>query len=397
MLIPGIHRFEHGIGLVNCQHRTFGEKVELCVCHDRRHFDDYIGRGIETCHLEIDPDEVTGISLRIVDHHTAKVERSAAGQYSADATAVSVRCTSQPQVKNAIITGRVIAHHRAHRLVKTQDGTVRPASARTKGDSAVVGDWVQCSQVDENSLRIDQVEPRTAALERIDRRGRSRILASNFDRMVVVSAPAPGIDRLIIDQYLVSAVSTGVTPILLINKSDLLSSDQQAELREEFSCYADCGYEIVMCAAHKRESLAALEQMMSGHSCVFVGQSGVGKSSLIKALVPDLDIAVGDLSRSGLGSHTTVAAYWYEMHNGGAVVDSPGVREFRVDHLAPTDIAAGFREIADASAHCKFNNCSHRHEPDCAVKRDLDAGRIDRLRYQHFISLLNESESAASR
>ncbi|MEM6988118.1 MAG: ribosome small subunit-dependent GTPase A [Pseudomonadota bacterium] len=259
----------------------------------------------------------------------------------------------------------------------------------------MVGDRVLCSRIDDETLCIESVCTRTSALERLDRRGRSRILASNFDTMVIVAAPAPGIDRLIIDQYIVAAESAGVTPVLLVNKIDLLSDAEIDALRGDLSCYARGGYTQLWCSAHNPDTLAPMFAALAKRTCVFVGPSGVGKSSLIQRIVPARDIAVGELSRSGIGSHTTVAAYWYETDNGGAVIDSPGVREFRVDHLPPTEIARGFRELSAASVECKFSDCSHRHEPDCAVKRALETGQIDPLRYANYVALLTDSESVA--
>ncbi|MEM9601841.1 MAG: ribosome small subunit-dependent GTPase A [Pseudomonadota bacterium] len=308
----------------------------------------------------------------------------------------SLRSVAQRQDKHVNVRARVIAHHRAHRLVRTADGGVSAASARTRGDEAVVGDWVACSRIDDNTLCIESVDERRSALQRRDRRGRDRTLASNFDCMVIVSAPTPGIDRLIIDQYLVAASSAGVAPVLVVNKSDLLQGNALTATRAELACYARVDYPLVFCAAHDPATLAPLAARLAAQSCVFVGQSGVGKSSLIQHFVPNRDIAVGALSKAGLGSHTTVAAYWYDTADGGAVIDSPGVREFRVDHLPPRDIARGFREIADAAQGCRFSNCSHRHEPACAVKDAVSTDAIDAQRYANYVSLLTDSETNAS-
>ncbi len=255
----------------------------------------------------------------------------------------------------------------------------------------MVGDRVQCSEADADTVCIESVEPRSSALERLDRRGRSRILASNFDRMIIVSAPTPGIDYLMIDQYLVAAHSARVRPLLVINKSDLLSQDQRRQKEESLACYAQCGYDLLVCSAMEPQSLATLNAAIDGQACVFVGQSGVGKSSLIRHFAPDQEIAVGALSRAGFGSHTTIAAYWYVTESGGAVIDSPGVREFRVDFLPPEQIAAGFLEIAAHARNCRFNDCTHQHEPDCAVKGALASDSISQRRYANFCSLIAES------
>lgn len=293
------------------------------------------------------------------------------------------------------VKARVIAHHRAHRLVKTDSGDMCLANARTRGDTAVVGDNVLCTRVDDNTLCIESVQDRRSVLARTDRRGRNRILASNFDCIVVVTAPKPGIDRLIIDQYLVAAENIGVEPILLINKVDLLTPESENRFRIELECYKTCGCEVVFCSAHTPASLQPFLEILHGRVCIFVGPSGVGKSSLIQHCVPNREVTVGALSRSGLGSHTTVAAYWYETGDSGAVIDSPGVREFRVDHLGATDIARGFRDVYNAAADCKFHNCSHRHEPQCAVKTGVESGEIDATRYSNYLSLLADAEQSA--
>lgn len=289
--------------------------------------------------------------------------------------------------------GRVVAVHRSHWLIQGQDDTLHNATAKYKAGSPVVGDLVRFSAAGGDLVHIDSIEERQSTLQRIDRRGQAKPLAANYTRLVVVCAPAPGIDRLLIDQYLVAADHGGVQPLLVVNKSDLI--EDLASLKPMLDAYLQAGCQSVLTCATRAEGLVELSEQLKGQVAVFVGPSGVGKSSIIQHFVPDRDIRVGALSAAGMGSHTTTASVWYNMEANGAVIDSPGVREFRLDHIPVETVRAGFWEIAELSQGCKFSNCSHRHEPRCAVLTALANKDLDALRYKNYRHLLAEAEEAA--
>ena len=142
------------------------------------------------------------------------------------------------------------------------------------------------------------------------------------------------------------------------------------------------------CCLTTGEGVAALTERLHDHVSILVGQSGVGKSSLLNQLIPDLDVRTGELSRqSGLGRHTTSVTTWFELPGGGAIIDSAGVRQFSLEHIPQADIQAGFVEISDAAQYCKFADCSHQHEPDCAVQQALADKQISTRRFEHFTEM----------
>lgn len=287
--------------------------------------------------------------------------------------------------------GRVVAVHRSHWLIQDRDNALHKATAKYKAGAPVVGDLVSFSDAGGERVHIDAIEPRQSTLQRIDRRGQPKPLAANYTRLVVVCAPAPGIDRLLIDQYLVAADHGGVRPILVINKSDLI--EDMAALDSMLAAYEQARCQTVFTCATRAEGLQQLAELLKGQVAVFVGPSGVGKSSIIQHFVPDREVRVGALSAAGMGSHTTTASVWYELADDSAVIDSPGVREFRLDHIPTETVRAGFLEIANLGQGCKFANCSHRHEPGCAVLAALADNTLDETRYKNYLHLLSEAEA----
>ena len=288
--------------------------------------------------------------------------------------------------------GRVVAVHRSHWLIQDKNDELHKATAKYKAGAPVVGDLVRYSDAGGGSVHIDSIEERQSTLQRIDRRGQPKPLAANYTRLVVVCAPAPGIDRLLIDQYMVAADHGGVRPILVVNKSDLIEDIESLEPMIE--AYREARCQTVLTCATRAEGLKELAELLKGQVAVFVGPSGVGKSSIIQNFVPDRDIRVGALSAAGMGSHTTTASVWYELENDSALIDSPGVREFRLDHIPVETVRAGFFEIAELGQSCKFSNCSHRHEPECAVRAALADKTLDELRYKNYLHLLAEAEAS---
>lgn len=297
-----------------------------------------------------------------------------------------------PPAKHPAPLGRVVAVHRSHWLIQDDQDQLHKATARYKAGAPVVGDRVRFSDASGGRVHIDAIEPRETSLQRIDRRGQPRPLAANYTRLVIVCAPAPGIDRLLIDQYLVAAEHGGVRPILVINKADLI--DDPDSLQPMLAAYRAAQCEHVLTCATEGSGLAPLAERLRGQVAIFVGPSGVGKSSIIQHFVPDRDIRVGALSAAGMGAHTTTAALWYDTPDSGAVIDSPGVREFRLDHIPVETVRRGFVEISELAQGCKFANCSHRHEPACAVLQAVEDNNLDRLRYDNYLELLAAAEAA---
>ncbi len=264
------------------------------------------------------------------------------------------------------------------------------SQARTRGKRLrpVSGDLVVASPLPgEDDWLIERICSRDNALTRPDSRGRREVLAANIDLMAVVVAPEPAPDFYIVDRYLAAARLMPCEAAVVWNKSDLGAAP------EALAVYAALGYPVIECAARDGTNTDALAALIRGRTAILVGQSGVGKSSLINALVGDARQRTGAVSSgSREGRHTTVTASLIRTDDGLAVIDSPGVRDYApsIDDLG--DVGAGFKEIAECSAECRFANCQHRAEPGCAVKAAVEDGRIDARRYDSYRRLRQLTE-----
>ena len=175
-----------------------------------------------------------------------------------------------------------------------------------------------------------------------------------------------------------------------MNKVDLLNEQKDPMLLTTLKTYRDIGYEVVHSSCHQQDGCDALRSYLSDKSSVFVGQSGVGKSSLISQLIPDREIRIGSLSDSDkVGKHTTSHSYLYQLPAGGHIIDSPGIRALHLWHMNPQMIAAGFVEFKPYLNKCKFRNCQHLHEPDCALKQAVEQGKIAAVRLENFHMLIS--------
>lgn len=252
----------------------------------------------------------------------------------------------------------------------------------------VAGDRVQCAAESGGAFRVTALEPRSSALERADHRGRAKPLAANLSHLAIVSAAPPGIDTRLIDEFCVSAWQAGIDALVVINKADLLDVDERSRAEAVLDTYRQVGHPAVMIDAKSDAGLEPLRAELGGRSIALVGASGVGKSSIVKRLLPDLDVRIGAVSRAtGLGAHTTSVTFCYALPGGGTVVDSPGVRRYAVAHIDATDVRAGFREMARLAEQCRFGNCSHVVEPACAVRDAVESGEVAAWRYENYRAL----------
>lgn len=240
---------------------------------------------------------------------------------------------------------------------------------------------------------VEQSLPRYSQMSRPDSKGNLRPVAANIDRIGVVIAAEPLPHDNLIDRYLVAAEHQGIPPFLILNKADLAAATDAARLKERLSLFEGLGYTVLPVSAATGEGMAALRDTISPWTTVLVGQSGVGKSSLINLLHPEAEAAVGELSRLAVkGKHTTTAATLYALPSGGRLIDSPGIREFGLWHLDARGVAEGFIEFRPFIGGCKFRDCLHLSETDCAIVRAAGEGRIQPRRlasYRHIIAELN--------
>ncbi|MCG8043010.1 MAG: ribosome small subunit-dependent GTPase A, partial [Candidatus Thiodiazotropha endolucinida] len=213
-------------------------------------------------------------------------------------------------------------------------------------------------------------------------------LAANISQLVIVLAPKPEPSGYLLDQYLVTAETIKIPPLIAINKIDLLTEETESAFIDQFEIYAGIGYPIINISAKREHGLDTLIDHLKHETSILLGQSGVGKSSLINALLPDHDIETGRLSEAtGLGRHTTSAATCYNLPQGGKLIDSPGVRSFRLTDLSREELEQGFAEFRPYIGQCRFHNCTHGHEPDCAIRAAVERGEIARLRLENFLRL----------
>jgi ribosome biogenesis GTPase len=249
----------------------------------------------------------------------------------------------------------------------------------------VVGDEVLWEATTEQGVVI-QVLPRRTCIEKHDARGKSSPMAANIDQLVIVVSPIPAPQQTTLDRYLVLAAHYHIVPILVFNKVDLLrdnglSNAEKTSFEEVLSVYATLPFHYFRVSTFEPDSLQGLKVALQGQISLVVGQSGVGKSSLIQQLVQDDAIVVGDLSKEGLlGKHTTTVSRWYFLAEGGAIVDSPGVRELKLPLLSRQQLLSYFPECKPYLGACRFRNCAHTEEtPGCAlweaVRQHVISGR----------------------
>lgn len=233
---------------------------------------------------------------------------------------------------------------------------------------------------------------RRSLLSRPDSRGLLRPIAANIDAMLVTIAPLPEPFPFLVDRYLVAADMHGIPAAILCNKTDLLDNNHTS-IERMLHVYRSIGYPVFSVSTKHGTGLADIARFLRDKTAVIVGQSGVGKSSLISALLPGTDISIGELSTAGdKGKHTTTTARLYHLPHGGDLIDSPGIREFTLQHLPAQDLLSHFIDLRDHTEGCKFRDCQHQHEPGCALLAAEQDGKIfpERMAsYRHILASLS--------
>ncbi|HAT24887.1 MAG TPA: ribosome biogenesis GTPase RsgA [Pantoea septica] len=300
--------------------------------------------------------------------------------------------------------GVVISRFGMHADVEDRAGEVHRCNLRRTIRSLVTGDRVVWRPALGGGKGIvEAVHERSSVLTRPDYYDGLKPIAANIDQIIIVSAILPELSLNIIDRYLVASETLGIEPLLVLNKTDLLDDKARAFVDQQMDIYRRIGYRVLMVSSHAKAGLAELEAALTDRISIFAGQSGVGKSSLLNALL-GLDAAVetaivtNDVSDvSGLGQHTTTASRLYHFPHGGDVIDSPGVREFGLWHLEPEQITRGFVEFREFLGGCKFRDCKHGSDPGCAIRAAVEAGQIDISRFDNYHRILESMAQVKTR
>jgi ribosome biogenesis GTPase len=294
------------------------------------------------------------------------------------------------------LEARVVAPFGRHKTVRAADGRLLRARPFGRALAVVCGDAVRCrADPHHDELHVIEVLPRRSALYRANLRGGSEPVVANLDALLVVLAPLPVPDLFVVDRYLAAAASAQIAATLVVNKEEL---GIDAALGAELAAYAAAGYTALRCSAASGAHLdALLAAIPAGAAAALVGQSGVGKSSLVAQLLPGEQVAIGGLVREEEGRHTTTASRLFELPGQRALIDSPGVRDFApaIDRLDARSL--GFVEVERLAPGCRFLDCRHMREPDCAVRAALAAGTLHARRYESYrrLRMLFEKLSAA--
>lgn len=287
-------------------------------------------------------------------------------------------------------SGLIISHHGKTLVVEDLDGKRVRCSARQNIGQPVCGDHVVWQAVNTEEGVVTAIKDRSSLLLRPGFANRIKPVAANISLVCIVIAYEPAPQENLIDRYLVASEYLDITPVIVLNKSDLIEEQALHEWQQRFSIYQQIGYRFLMTSTRQSHGLEELQSRLRDNCSILVGQSGVGKSSLINCLIPDKAARVMELSSQiGQGQHTTSHSELYHLpDNGGDIIDSPGVRDFRLGHLDRQAIEVGFREFRPFLGQCRFSDCRHENEPDCAILAAVRDGAIDARRFESYRNIV---------
>ena len=292
--------------------------------------------------------------------------------------------------------GTVISHYGRQLTIEADDAKHYQCKLRQNLGNITCGDSV-LFQIDESSQKNDgivvAINDRKNLLEKTGFAGKAKPVAANIDKIFIICSIEPEPNQYLIDRYIVAAENLPAKPIVVLNKADLLN-DKNTTIKENIqSIYESIGYEVLLTSVKTGLGIETLKNSLSDATSIFVGLSGVGKSSLAQMYLPDVEIKVGKTSKStGEGKHTTTVSSLYHLDNNGNLIDSPGVRDFTPTHSTVTDIENGFRELKNYIGRCKFSNCTHTHEPECAINEALEKNKVLPQRVASFKKMLLDIE-----
>lgn len=324
----------------------------------------------------------------IIEHHGTMSKRRITKKQSTRIRDKQETFHQQFNEHAATANGLVITRFGSHALIEDDSGNHIRCSIRPSIDSLIAGDKVIWLAESHQQGVVVSRHPRQAVLGRPDKHGAIKPVAANITQMIIVVAPKPEIAWPLLDSYLVIAEYSGINACIVLNKIDLDDSQIKSRLQQQ---YESLGYPVLLTSTKSPELAQDLLNQLSQQVSVFVGQSGVGKSSLIAQVLPhETNIQTAAISiQSELGRHTTSNSFFYHIPTtDGALIDSPGVREFGLWHMSANEIAHGYREFIPYISSCKFRDCKHENTPGCALLNALKHGLIARDRYTNFIKIV---------
>lgn len=281
---------------------------------------------------------------------------------------------------NTPSNAQVVAAFGRQYLVRLDNGTLLPCLTRGKKSDVVCGDHVTVVSTGDNQGVIESIATRTSLLHRSDA-FREKLIAANVTQIIVVVATEPSFSDELLTRCLIAAFDQKLSVLIVLNKCDLTEAAQVA--RQQLQPYRAIGYRVLELSA--KQDVSELRPLLQGHTSVLVGQSGMGKSTLINALLPDALAATREISTVlDSGKHTTTHAKLYALDSQSSLIDCPGVQAFGLHHLSVGDIEQGFVEFAQYLGQCRFRDCHHLHEPDCALRAAVITGKINARRLELF-------------
>lgn len=321
----------------------------------------------------------------------------------------------------------VVSHHGKELLAETESGERLKCRIRQNLGDIACGDRVLLQTIIENTDPghlepssesqhvVTAVEERDNLLTRTGFGGSIKAIAANISQLVIVAAVQPKPNPYLIDRYIAAAENLPARCLLVLNKTDLIapndsdsdsdnnngdgkddnSRELENELKNLVQMYSQIGYTVIQTSVKQASGIDALQEQLQGNTSILVGLSGVGKSSLVKMILPEQEIRIGDTSvATGEGKHTTTVSALYHLQGNGIIIDSPGVRDFSPTFTTVEEITHGFRDVYAFSTRCKFSNCQHGNEPGCALNAAVASGDINKLRADNYRRLVSELEQA---
>ena len=290
--------------------------------------------------------------------------------------------------------GLVLVSYGSHGVVETANGERIDCTYRRSVGRPVCGDRVGILINDSEGGVVSELQPRSNEFMRANAKMQKQVIAANLDQVLIVVAPRPEPSRDLVERYLVAVHSLGIDPVIVLNKADLLT-EEGIDVNSPLSRleeYRALGYPVFETSCTEQPGVASIETVLENRTSILVGQSGVGKSSMVNALLPDLELQTGALSRvTGKGTHTTTTTIMYRLPCGGRLIDSPGVWEYGLWQMDQRELSAGFIDFQALDGNCRFNDCSHRTEPGCSVREAAESGSLRDWRYRSYLRLLEQN------